>query len=93
MISLFHIDQSCLAAIAEVVTTIDNFLTGDDCFNTMKNLSAMGVKIECLNEKSSQLRVYGVGKKGLRAPEKILDCGNSGTTLRLMMGLLLGKHL
>jgi 3-phosphoshikimate 1-carboxyvinyltransferase len=75
-----------LASLAEGVSEITGFLTGEDCLCTMKAFQAMGVKIEQLT--ASHLRVHGVGLHGLKAPAAPLDLGNSGTSMRLMSGLL-----
>jgi 3-phosphoshikimate 1-carboxyvinyltransferase len=75
-----------LAALAEGVTEITGFLTGEDCLCTMRAFQQMGVTIERLAE--THLRVTGVGLRGLKAPEAPLDLGNSGTSMRLMSGLL-----
>ena len=72
-------------AIANGEAVIENFLTGDDCMSTVGVLRALGA--ECSVE-GARLRVRGVGFDGLREPEGVLDCGNSGTTMRLMSGVL-----
>jgi 3-phosphoshikimate 1-carboxyvinyltransferase len=76
-------------SLAEGVTEVSGFLDGEDCLCTMKAFEAMGVRIERLS--STQLRVHGVGLHGLRAPATPLDLGNSGTSMRLMAGLLAGQ--
>lgn len=73
-------------AIAEGVTTIHGFLDGEDCLATLRAFQAMGVTIE--RPDAQQLVIHGVGKYGLKKPQQILDCGNSGTTIRLLSGLL-----
>lgn len=78
-----------LASIADGVSEITGFLTGEDCLCTMKAFQAMGVKIERLGE--TQLRVTGVGVNGLTAPASALDMGNSGTAMRLLCGLMAGQ--
>ena len=78
-------------AIAEGVTTIEGLLTAEDPISTSKCLKSMGVTISEIKD-NSIVQVTGVGLEGLKEPEKILDCGNSGTTMRLMMGLLVGKQ-
>ena len=75
-----------LGAIADGTTTIRGFLTGEDCLCTMKAFQAMGVRIEQTG--ATELRVQGVGACGLKAPAGDLDLGNSGTSMRLMAGLL-----
>nr|WP_115341301.1 3-phosphoshikimate 1-carboxyvinyltransferase [Legionella parisiensis] len=73
-------------AIAKGTTIINGFLDGDDCMATLKAFQSMGVTIEGPDEQ--QVVIYGVGKQGLQKPEKIVDCGNSGTSMRLLAGLL-----
>lgn len=75
-----------LGSLAEGVTEVTGFLDGEDCLCTMKAFQAMGVHIERLSDTS--LRVHGVGLHGLKAPMHELDLGNSGTSMRLMSGLL-----
>ncbi|SEP68731.1 3-phosphoshikimate 1-carboxyvinyltransferase [Solimonas aquatica] len=77
-------------ALAEGLTTVEGFLTGEDCLCTMKAFQAMGVRIERPAETS--LRIHGVGLHGLQSPREPLDLGNSGTSMRLMAGLLSGQH-
>lgn len=75
-----------LGALADGVTEISGFLDGEDCLCTMKAFQAMGVRIERLA--GTSLRVHGVGLKGLKAPAMPLDLGNSGTSMRLISGLM-----
>jgi len=77
-----------LAAIAEGTTEIHGFLPGDDCLATAQMFVDMGVHIDWLNDEKTSLKVHGVGLHGLKAPTTMLDAGNSGTCVRLMMGLL-----
>ncbi|MGD6781293.1 3-phosphoshikimate 1-carboxyvinyltransferase [Sutcliffiella horikoshii] len=74
-------------SMAKGKTTVENFLPGDDCLSTISCFSKLGVKIE---QNGSNVTVYGNGLKGLRESSEILDVGNSGTTARLMMGILSG---
>src|SRR5579871_900908 len=76
-------------AIAEGVTEIEGFLNGADCLNTLAAVRAMGVQVDALSSRS--LRVHGRGLYGLQAPRAPIDCGNSGTAMRLFMGLLAGQ--
>jgi 3-phosphoshikimate 1-carboxyvinyltransferase len=76
-------------AIAEGSARISNFLIGADCLSTIGCMQALGVKIE---RNGTDVQVYGRGLRGLQAPSSILDCGNSGTTLRLLTGLLAGQR-
>lgn len=75
-----------LGSIAKGITTIDNFLEGEDCLATLQAFQLMGVQIE--RSSLSCLRIQGVGKQGLTPPNKAIHCGNSGTTIRLLAGLL-----
>ena len=78
-----------LAAIAEGTTTVEGFLASEDCLATQAALEAMGVSIE--RDGEGRVRIEGVGAEGLRAPSQVLDLGNSGTAIRLLMGLLAGQ--
>lgn len=78
-----------LAAIAEGTSTLDGFLEGEDTLATARILQQLGVRIEA--PAPGQRRVHGVGLHGLRAPEGDLDCGNAGTGMRLLAGLLSGQ--
>lgn len=77
-------------AIAEGTTTVRNLLEGEDVLHTVAAFRKMGVAIR---KKGRVWSVKGVGLKGLRSPKDILDCGNSGTTMRLMIGLLAGSNV
>ncbi len=77
-----------LAAMAVGDTRIENFSTAADCQTTIKCLKELGVDI---SHDGSAVVVTGVGKTGFRRPERTLDCGNSGTTMRLLMGILAGQ--
>ncbi len=79
-----------LASLAEGQSEVRGFLTGEDCLSTMKAFRAMGVRIDQLAE--THLRVHGVGLHGLREPAQALDLGNSGTSMRLMTGLLAAQN-
>ncbi len=72
-------------SIARGTTEIHHFLQGADCLSTISCFRQMGIQIE--NNGSSVL-VHGKGLRGLMPPENILDCGNSGTTIRLISGIL-----
>ncbi len=78
-----------LGAIANGTTTISNFLRGEDNFSTMAAFRSMGVAIE---DDGRLVTVHGVGLHGLQEPDDVVDCGNSGTTIRLMTGLLSGQR-
>ncbi len=75
-------------AVAEGNADITNFLTGADCLSTIACMRALGVEIE---QQGSTVRVIGRGLRGLQEAVGILDCGNSGTTIRLLAGLLAGQ--
>ena len=75
-----------LGAIAQGETTIEGLLLGEDPRSTAACFRAMGAEISQLN--SQQITVKGVGLGNLQEPEDVLDAGNSGTTIRLMLGLL-----
>lgn len=75
-------------SIANGVTRVSNFLPGDDCLSTISCFRKLGVVIE---ENEGELIIQGNGFEGLREPSEILDVGNSGTTIRLIMGILAGR--
>ena len=76
-------------AIAKGLTEVTNFLQGADCLSTISCFRQLGISIENTPEK---ILVHGRGLHGLSAPEKILDAGNSGTTTRLLSGILSGQE-
>ncbi|NCN44627.1 MAG: 3-phosphoshikimate 1-carboxyvinyltransferase [Piscirickettsiaceae bacterium CG_4_9_14_3_um_filter_43_564] len=78
-----------LGSIAEGTTHVTGFLEGDDSLATLKVFQAMGVNIE--GPTDGAVTIHGVGLKGLKAPHKPLDMGNSGTTMRLLAGILAGQ--
>jgi 3-phosphoshikimate 1-carboxyvinyltransferase len=78
-----------LGAVAEGTTEVRGFLDGADCLATLGALAAMGVPAE--RPAAGILRVHGRGLRGLRAPPSALDLGNSGTSMRLLAGLLAGQ--
>jgi 3-phosphoshikimate 1-carboxyvinyltransferase len=75
-----------LGSLADGITEITGALRSDDCRRTAKALAAMGAVIEELGD--DQLRIQGCGLRGLKEPEEVLDVGNSGTTIRLLAGVL-----
>ncbi|MBC2171801.1 3-phosphoshikimate 1-carboxyvinyltransferase [Listeria booriae] len=75
-------------ALANGTTTVSNFLKGEDCLSTIGVFRALGVRIE---EFSDKIVVHGTGWDGLKRPDETLDVGNSGTTIRLMLGILAGR--
>ena len=76
-------------SIAIGTTYISNFLTGADCYSTMNCFRSMGITIQ---ENPSCIRVIGKGLHGLSKPSTTLDVGNSGTTTRLLSGILAGQN-
>ena len=74
------------AALADGVSTIDGFLEGEDTRATAAIFARMGVRIE--TPAASRRIVHGGGVDGLQAPDGPLDCGNAGTGMRLLAGLL-----
>lgn len=78
-----------LGAIADGVTTVDGFLEGEDALSTLNAFRAMGVEIE--GPENGRVRIHGVGRDGLKAPLGDVYVGNSGTSMRLLAGLLAGQ--
>lgn len=74
------------SSLGDKAVTVKNFLNSQDCLSTVSCMEALGVKIDKIND--NELIVHGVGIDGLKEPENVLDAGNSGTTLRLLMGML-----
>ena len=77
-----------LAAIADGTTRLENFSTGADCASTLACLRALGVKWE---RDGSRVTIQGCGPR-LSAPRSPLDCGNSGSTMRMLSGILAGQE-
>jgi 3-phosphoshikimate 1-carboxyvinyltransferase len=90
-------DKSCshrsimFGSLAQGRTHISGFLPGEDCLATMKAFKAMGISIEGPDENHNVV-IEGKGLNGLSAPKSSLDVGNSGTTIRLMSGILAGQE-
>jgi 3-phosphoshikimate 1-carboxyvinyltransferase len=78
-----------LSALAGGTSRITGFLEGEDTRATARIFGQMGVRIEAPSP--GERVVHGVGLHGLRAPEGVLDCGNSGTAMRLLCGVLAGQ--
>jgi len=76
-------------SLAEGTTRVTGFLEGEDSLNTLRAFKAMGVKIE--GPVDSKVTIHGVGMNGLKKPAAALDMGNSGTSMRLLSGLLSGQ--
>ncbi|MFC7373162.1 3-phosphoshikimate 1-carboxyvinyltransferase [Fictibacillus iocasae] len=72
-------------SIAKGTTTINNFLLGEDCLSTISCFRKLGVSIK---QKDNTVAIEGKGFEGLSEPAEVLDVGNSGTTIRLMLGIL-----
>lgn len=77
-----------LAAVAEGRTEIDNYSSGADCGSTLDCLRAMGVPVD---RSGNRVTIEGVGPGGLSAPREPLDAGNSGSTIRMLSGILAGQ--
>jgi len=75
-----------LSALGDTPVHITNFLPSADCLSTVGVIRALGAKVDIISD--TELIVKGNGLHGLQEPATILDAGNSGTTLRLMMGML-----
>lgn len=78
-----------LGALAEGVTEIKGFLEAEDCLSTVRAFRALGINIKRVGE--SELTIEGRGLQGLSEPGRVLDVGNSGTTMRLLLGILAGQ--
>jgi len=77
-----------LAAVSEGPVTIYNYSTGADCHSTLRVLQGLGVEVRT---EGTTVRIEGRGLEGFREPSEVLDAGNSGTTIRLISGLLAGQ--
>ncbi|MDF2484169.1 MAG: 3-phosphoshikimate 1-carboxyvinyltransferase [Herbinix sp.] len=78
-------------ALAQGTTEVTNFLQGADCLSTIRCFKQLGIEIEN-NQASDHVIVRGKGLHGLSKPTDILDVGNSGTTMRLISGILCGQR-
>lgn len=76
-----------LAAVAEGVSTLEHFAASRDCHSTLSCLESLGVE---LSVSGDTVIIHGRGLRGLKAPDRMLDAGNSGTTMRLLSGILAG---
>lgn len=88
-----------ISALAEGTTSIRGFLSSADCINTLACLRSMGVNTSSgdlsgtiKTESLTDVEIQGVGLFGLKAPDSVLDVGNSGTTLRVLPGVLAGQN-
>ena len=80
-----------IGSIAEGETSIEGFLYSEDPLSTADCLRKLGVNIPDI-KKDQPFTIKGLGIDGFKEPKEILDCGNSGTTMRLLMGLLAGQE-
>jgi 3-phosphoshikimate 1-carboxyvinyltransferase len=78
-----------LGALADGITAVSGFLEGEDSLATLRAFRQMGVEID--GPADGRVTIHGVGLHGLKAPSSPLDLGNSGTSMRLMAGLLAGQ--
>ena len=78
-------------SLAEGTTKVSGFLEGEDALATLQAFRDMGVEI--VGPDNGNVTIHGVGMRGLQAPDKPLDMGNSGTSIRLLSGLLAGQGL
>jgi 3-phosphoshikimate 1-carboxyvinyltransferase len=82
-----------LGSIADGVSHVRNWLPSGDCMVTLDAMRAMGINIEMANQtvSSADISIHGVGKNGLIAPSQPIWCGGSGTTMRILSGLVAGQ--
>ena len=80
-----------IGSIAKGETTIEGFLHSEDPLSTADCLRKLGVNIPEI-KKNETFTISGLGLDGFKEPKEILNCGNSGTTMRLLMGLLAGQE-
>src|SRR3954470_2838087 len=78
-----------LASIATGVSKFQNFSSGEDCASTLRCVEALGAKVRRAD--GGAIEIEGNGPK-LRAPDSVLDCGNSGSTMRMLAGILAGQE-
>ncbi len=82
-----------LAAIAEGTTKISNYSTGADCQSTLGCVGALGADVDKeAGSQSNQVYIVGRGLHGLRQPDRMLDAGNSGSTIRMLSGILAAQQ-
>jgi 3-phosphoshikimate 1-carboxyvinyltransferase len=80
-----------LNSLADGIAKVTNFAPGADCASTLSCLRTLGVRIESISANPLTIEMQGVGVKGFSEPGVVLDAGNSGTTMRLLTGLLAGQ--
>lgn len=78
-------------ALAGGRSRFQNFLEAEDCLRTVQAFQAMGISLT-LDSRSQSIEIQGKGLRGLKAPPAVLDLGNSGTTMRLLLGILAGQR-
>jgi 3-phosphoshikimate 1-carboxyvinyltransferase len=78
-----------LGALADGVTEVQGYLEGEDCLRSLTAIQMMGVEVT--KKGPGHYRIAGVGRDGLVEPGDVVDCGNSGTTARLLIGVLAGQ--
>ncbi|MGC9364327.1 MAG: 3-phosphoshikimate 1-carboxyvinyltransferase [Fidelibacterota bacterium] len=78
-----------LASIGNGISRIRNYSSAIDCRSTLNCMQSLGADIR---HRGSEIEIHGKGQWSLREPEDVLDCGNSGTTMRLLCGLLAGQN-
>jgi 3-phosphoshikimate 1-carboxyvinyltransferase len=78
-----------LGALAEGTTEIHGYLEAEDCLCTIAAVQALGAEVT--RKGPGQYRIEGCGRHGLREPSDVIDCGNSGTSARLLVGVLAGQ--
>ncbi len=81
-----------LASLASSKSCVKGLLMGKDCLATLGIMRALGVQIEKIQNTEGDFEIFGVGFRGLLSPSKDLDCANSGTTMRLLCGILAGQN-
>lgn len=82
-----------LNSLADGTAKVSNFAPGADCASTLSCLRALGMRIETVSANPPTMEIQGVGIMGFSEPGMVLDAGNSGTTMRLLTGLLSGQSL
>src|SRR5215510_239491 len=78
-----------LGALAEGLTEVQGFLEGEDCLGTLRAVTALGAEVA--RKGPGHFVIQGTGQDGLTEPGDVVDCGNSGTTARLVVGVLAGQ--
>jgi 3-phosphoshikimate 1-carboxyvinyltransferase len=78
-----------LGALADGLTEVQGFLEGEDCLGTLRAVTALGAEVA--RKGPGHFVIQGVGWEGLTEPADVVDCGNSGTTARLLLGVLAGQ--